>query len=425
MTNKRFYGWFAVTGAALGAFAGGGIFFYAFGVFLPAMCDEFGWSRAVVGLGMSLGVLAFGLPSPLVGILVSRFEARANLIAGNLIGALGLAGMFLAHQVWQVYLFYTLAGLGCCIGGVIPATTIANNWFIRNRSLAIGLIMACGGLGGFTFPLLATALLTSIGWRTAWLVLAGILFLVASLIGGFTLARNRPEEMGQVPDGIPDKPQKVEQTNLSKPRIAQAPAGWTMKRVFSQPTIWLIVAFSAASGFVSGTITGHQVAYLRDLGSSPMIAASTLSVVAGSSIIGSLVLGTLAIKLNTRRLLIICFIIRLVSLVILLTTKGIALIYIYAILFGISNGAIGTAMFTIVGTYYGRASFARTLGVVYAFSIALQAAGPAIAGAIYDTTGTYTIAFIVITFVTLIGLICAFLARPPKLPKSTDRNISF
>jgi MFS family permease len=204
-TNKRFYGWVAVTGAAFSALIGGGIFFYAYGVFLPMMVNEFGWSRAVVGLGMSLGALSFGLPSPLAGLLTARFGARVNLVAGNLLGALGMAGMFLAHEVWQVYLFYCIAGFGCSIGGLIPATTIANSWFIKKRSLAIGIIIACGGLGGFIFPLLATALSGSIGWRMAWVVLGGILFIGASLIGGLIMARNKPEDVGQVPDGLPSR----------------------------------------------------------------------------------------------------------------------------------------------------------------------------------------------------------------------------
>lgn len=416
-TGKRFYGWIALIGAALSALVGGGIFFYAYGVFLPIMCSEFGWSREVVAFGMSLGVLSFGLPSPLVGITVAKFGARANLVVGNLLGALGMAGMFLVHEVWQVYLFYSLAGFGCCIGGVIPATTVAGNWFIKKRPLAIGIIMGCGGLGGFIFPLLATVLSNSIGWRMAWVVLGAILFLVASLIGGLILVRNRPEELGQAPDGIPAGQEKDGKPTRSLQGASHESSKWPLKRVLSQSTIWLIIAFGAASGFASGTITGHQVAYMRDLGYTPMIAASTLSIIAICSVIGSLGFGTLAIRSNIRHLISIFFIVRLISMGILLTTKSITLIYIYAILFGISNGALGTALFTIVGTYYGRSNYARIQGVVYAFSIVLQAAGPVIAGAIYDNTGTYTLAFIILTVATSIGLICAFLSRPPRLPE--------
>jgi cyanate permease len=187
-----------------------------------------------------------------------------------------------------------------------------------------------------------------------------------------------------------------------------------MKRVLRNPTIWLILGFGGAAGFVQGVMTGHQVAYLRDMGANPMIAATTLSVIAGCSVIGSLGFGALAIKLNIRQLLVICFIVRLIALAILLTTQNIILIYLYSILFGISNGAIGTAKFSIGGSYYGRESFSRIQGII-ALGLVLQAAGPVVGGAIYDRAGSYSLAFIIITIVTVIGLICAFLARPPKL----------
>ena len=155
---------------------------------------------------------------------------------------------------------------------------------------------------------------------------------------------------------------------------------------------------------------------MRDLGASPMIAASTLSVIAGFGIVGSLSSGFLAIRVNIRHLIVTCFIIRLIALAILLTAQNVVLIYIYTILFGISTGMLMTALFTIVATYYGRAIYARIQGFVFAFIVVLQAAGPTIAGAIYDTYGNYTPAFVILVGVTFIGLICAFLARPPKLP---------
>ncbi len=417
-TGKRFYGWVALTGASLTAFAGYGLFVLSYGVFLPVMSSEFGWSRAAVGLGMSLGSLCFGLPSPLVGISVGRFGARMNLLIGNLIGALGLASLFLAREIWQVYLFYSIAGVGCCFGGSISATSVANSWFIKRRSLAVGIIMGCAGLGGFIFPLVITALLNTIGWQGSWLVLGGILFLLGSLIGSWILVRNKPEEMGQAPDGIrPTQPAPVK-TGFSSSEPSYDSRGWTLKKVFGHPTIWLIIAFGATSGFVSGTILSHQVAYLRDLGSNPMLAASTLSVVAGCGILGSIGSGFLAMRFHVRHLIMFCLALRLAALAILLTTQNITFIFLYAVLFGISNGMLMTLMFTIVAAYYGRTIFARIQGTVFAFTVVLQATGPTLAGAIHDNTGSYTPVFIALGVLTLIGLILAYLARPPKLPQA-------
>ncbi|GAI18168.1 unnamed protein product, partial [marine sediment metagenome] len=186
--GRVFYGWIALAGAALVYFTSSGTFFYSYGVFLPTMCDELGWSRAAMGAGLSLGLLTFGLPSPLIGASITRFGPRVNMVLGNLLAALGLVGMSLSHEVWHVYFFYGgLVGLGTGFGLYIACTTVVNNWFIRKRSLGMGLIIAAGGLGGFAFPPLVTWLISTIGWQMSWMVLAGINFTFAVLIGGLIL----------------------------------------------------------------------------------------------------------------------------------------------------------------------------------------------------------------------------------------------
>lgn len=417
-TGRVFYGWIALSGAMLIAFVAGGSFIYSFGVFLPVMCAEFGWSRAVLSGGLSLGLLCFGLPSPLWGILVARFGPRINMVLGNLMVALGLAGMSIVQEVWHVYLLYSFTGLAAGVGGYIAGTTIANNWFIRKRPLAMGFFVASAGLGGFVFPPLATVLISSMDWRMSWLVLAGIVFIVATLISGIILVRNRPEDMGLVPDGI--SAESLEEAGTTEYRSEAGPESWPIGRVLREPNTWIIAVFSASNYFALGTMVAHQVAYVRDSGFSPVVAALSMSLVSGLSIIGRVGFGALALRFNMKNLAIASFGIQLIALVILLTSQNLVLIYIYAILFGISNGAVLTAMPTFVGAYYGRARYAQIVGVIFALGIAFEAVAPAIAGLIYDTTTTYTLAFTIITAFSLLGFICVFLARQPKLPLLND-----
>jgi len=106
----------------------------------------------------------------------------------------------------------------------------------------------------------------------------------------------------------------------------------------------------------------------------------------------------------------------LVALGILLTTDNLFFIYVYAVLFGISSGAAISAMPIMMGAYYGRAHYAQIMGFLFALQTLAGAAGPAIAGAIYDATASYTQAFYLLTGLSILGLICAFQARQPKLP---------
>lgn len=65
--SNSFYGWFVLAGAMLVFFSSSGTFFFSYGVFLPVISDALILSRAAVGAGLTLGLLSFGLPSPLIG----------------------------------------------------------------------------------------------------------------------------------------------------------------------------------------------------------------------------------------------------------------------------------------------------------------------------------------------------------------------
>ena len=146
-----------------------------------------------------------------------------------------------------------------------------------------------------------------------------------------------------------------------------------------------------------------------------MTAATTMSVLLGFSVIGSLGFGFLALKFNPRYLAIISFIIQILAMVILLTTEELVLIFLFAILLEYSNGSLITAFPTIVGAYYPQHRYSRVLGVVFPFHVMAHALSAAIAGAVYDATSSYTSVFIAAALLGVAGLFFASLARRPKV----------
>ncbi|MBI5605878.1 MAG: MFS transporter, partial [Deltaproteobacteria bacterium] len=171
---QLFSGWTILIGL-MAAYAGlCGNITYAYGVFLPAMSQTFLWSRSALSGPYTLFFIVGGLLGPVAGLSVARFGARRNIIIFNFIAALGLLGLSQVRALWQVYLFFgVLAGLGIGFGEFIPITSVINNWFIRKRSLAMGLLFASGGVGGFVLPPLISRIISVLGWRWAWVWLAG------------------------------------------------------------------------------------------------------------------------------------------------------------------------------------------------------------------------------------------------------------
>ena len=414
MKERVFYGWFALAGVMIVIFVVGGTFVNSFGVFLPVICNEFGWSRAAVATALSLGVVAFGLPSPLFGILVSRIGPKIALIIGNFLAALGMVCLSLVHEIWHLYLFYVIIGLGAGFGGYIPSTTVINNWFIKKRSLAMGVFIACAGLGGFVFPPFVTALISAFGWRITWLILAAMIIVLGVLIGSAILVRNRPEDMGMLPDGATAGPiLKMEEAEKLSVNLDRSPPVES-RHALRNLTVWLLAAFSAANAFATGAVSTHQVAYLQDIGYNPMTAATTISLMAAFHSMGSLTFGTLALRYHIRHLAGLAFVSQLIALTILVAAKDLSFIYIYAALFGLSTGALFTALPTFIGAYFDRERYARVLGVIFPSQVFAQAVAATSAGAIFDATGSYTTAFAIVILISIIGLISAFSARPPK-----------
>lgn len=408
-----FYGWFTLVGVMLIVFTVGGSFVNSFGVMLPVICEKFGWSRASVSVGLSIGVIAFGLPSPLFGMLVSKFGARFAFILGNILAAMGIAGMSLIQQVWHIYILYLFIGLGAGFGGYITSATVVNNWFIEKRSLAMGLFVASMGLGGFVFPPVVTVLIGLVGWRMTWLVLAGVAVLVSVLLSSIILIRNTPEELGLQPDGKKaDIPTDIKfQTRFSGKSEAAVPIG----RVLAMSTTWLIGFFIVANAFASGTLSTHQVAYLKDLGFTPITAATTISVMAAFNAFGSLSYGILAMRLHVRTLAVAAFILQLAAFGILLfVPKNMFVVYLFAGFIGLSAGALTAAMPTFVGMCFNRKMYSRVLGVIFPFQLISMAVAGILAGVIYDAAGTYTPAFAIAMVMSFSGLVCVAMIRTPK-----------
>lgn len=403
--ESGFYGWRPLSGTILTFLVGSGVFFYSFGVFLSYMSTEFGWGRAVVGGALSVTLLASGLPGPVIGASINRFGPRLNMILGNCLAGVGLVSMSFATEVWQLYLFFgVLVGLGTGFGMYIPCTTIVNNWFVKRQALAMALLLSAGGLAGFAFPPLVTRLLASVGWQGTWLTLAAVHFTSSVVVGGLILVRDRPDDGHRHRGTASAAVAEAGDSQRPASGTEDGPDDWHLRDLMRSPPVRLIAVIYITSFFAISTLTAHQVAYLRDLGYSPITAAFTFSIMAGSTLLGRLAFGALGSRYDMRRLVVAFYGIQLAALVILLIAPSLSLIYAYAVLFGISFGGLTVAAPTLIGAYFGRARFVKILSIVFPLGIAVEALGPIMAGAIYDVTGTYVVAFAAVVIPCAAGL---------------------
>lgn len=407
--SKAFYGWFVLAGIIPVTLVVGGSFINSFGVLLPVLTEEFNWTRAEVSMALSLGIAAFGLPSMFFGIAVNKLGARFTIGLGNLLVAVGMAALYFINGLWQLYLIYIVIGFTAGFGGYVSSTTLLNNWFIKKRAMAMSIFTATAGAGGLILPPVSTFLVKSYGWREAWLILA--VFCAVSTVISWLLIRNKPEDKGQLPEGYSALPLSGEKES------ALADSGrpdWKISDLFKVRVTYLILAFVVANAIIMGSINAHQIAYVQDIGFSAMTGAATMSVFSILQLIGSLSFGTLALKINIRHLAAAGLICEIIGIIIMLTTRSASMLFVYSGFIGFGVGAVFTAMPSFIGAYYPRDHYARITGFILPFHVVSQAVIAWAVGKSFDITESYSLAFMILGILAVIGSFCAFIARPPK-----------
>jgi sugar phosphate permease len=393
--------------------------YYSLSVLAPVMAADQGWSAASFGAAFSMAALLSGLGTPVIGAFVVRFGPQLAMLVGSVLAALAYFLLSTTTAVWHMYAFIILLGVGLTLGTLLPIQQLVGNWFVIRRSLFLGLVLTGSGFGGLVIAPLASGLLEASGsWRTSWLVLAGIVSLPALL--ALLLARDRPEDLGQRADGAQEpglEPVTPSQGHTS--RVYRSTDQWETRAALRTRALWLMALVLGITFFLLHATTAHQVAYLAgEAGMDLTVAASALGLIAGSSILGRLSAGWLGDRIEPRLVMTGMMLLLGLSLLVLLTSKGLVGVYIYVLSFGIGYGGMLVLAPATVLDYYGAESYAAIMGVSMAAGNVLGALSPLLVGGIKDVSGSYLPAFVLMMGLAILGALCAFLARPPVSSES-------
>jgi MFS family permease len=417
-----FFGWKALAAAAAMYFALTGLLLYSFPVFLPFLRDTFGWSRASISWANSLALIVQGLASPLAGMYVMRFGARKALAAGGILCVLCFVVASFHTRLWELYLAYAvLFGLGGSLCGMLAMTTIVNNWFIKKRPLALSILLTAGGLGGLVMVPLITAMINRFGWRNSYLALAAMIFMLLVVLPGF-LVVNKPEDLGQIPDGIQAEKKKDPSPNMQDPYGISV--DFTASEAIRTSAFWYLTIL--ATTFMMG-IQGfmlHQMVFLDDINISKGIAAIAYGLFVGVSAFGRLGMGFLGIRYPTKPLAIIAMLLLILGLSITLWANTLPIIFLYNALIGLGLGGTYVAIMNLIPLYFGKTHYPQIIGFALPFSTVLGSIGSPLAGWIRDSTGSYKSAWELAILILTIGLVSLILARPPKHPSIRESRVN-
>ncbi|MBR9982281.1 MAG: MFS transporter [Desulfatitalea sp.] len=380
--------------------------YIAFGVFFNPLMEAFGWSRAAISGASSTAFLSMGLFGIIVGRLNDRFGPRRLMSVAALLLGLGCLLMARVTTLWELYLFYGIIfGMGLSAIDVIALTTIAR-WFSHRRGFMTGIVKVGTGAGQFAIPLLAGTLILLYGWRWAIGIIgvgvALILVLMAQLLRrdpGAPGLKSRPVNAGG---------------DFAAP---ETDPGIPLSRAFRTVQLWTICLVNMFLVFCLMIIMLHIVPHARDAGIPPIQAAGVLSTIGAVSMLGRFVSGLIIDRRGSKPVMSVCFFLLLGDLVWLQFAHQLWMLYLFGALYGLAHGSFFTAISPLVAEWFGIRYHGTLFGIVVFFGTLGGAAGPLLAGHLFDLSGSYQLSFRIVTVISLLAWALLLTLRPVHIRK--------
>ena len=405
--RKIYYGWAIVTASMFSAAASVPMQGPIMGVFQRPIQDDLGWTSTSISIGFAIGSGMGGIGSIWVGrILDNRGSRGVTVISGAIIVGcmIGLASM---TQVWHFWGLFGVAR-GTAAAGAQLATMVAlASWFVKKRGRIVGLLGVGQRVGQVIMPIPILAIIVTLGWREAWLALAGFAFL-AIVIPSAIYMRRRPEDYGLMPDGQ----HAVE--NLPTNSVSES-AGeelWTLAEAKRTKTLWALIIGQAAVILAVNATNLHITASFIDNGltQSAAVTATTIYLaVAALSVFGW---GLVMEHVHTRLLAVISVALYFVSMILAIAANSFLIAVFFSLAYGSALGVWTVVSRMLFANYFGRKSFGTIRGFAAPIMSGVSMIGPIFAGLIRDFTDDYDFAFWVFSLVFVIALIAFSVAKP-------------
>lgn len=408
--GKTFYGWvILVTGFLL--MVTGYSFYYSFGVFFEDLQIEFGSTRASIALIASIMTsLNSGLAFP-AGWVTDKYGPRIIVAIGGFLFCCGLIISSRANSVEQLYIFLG-AMVGCGISSFFnPYIVTLSRWFLKKRGLVQGIYSGGASVGMMLGAPILARLIINYGWRTTVFIIgiASIAIFAASAY----LVRKSPEEKGLMPYGSMGNASKV---NNRGAKTTSTP-DMTLKEAMRTKDFWLLFGRGLTLPLVVFMVTTHLVSYAKDTGMSPSSAALIMTIVGAASVVGKVGAGHLADRHGAKRIQALCTAILACSMFWLSTEMSAQMLHVFAIVYGLSFGGAFSTSSVLVAAVFGVAHMGKIYGFLALGGAVGGVIGPWLAGNIFDTTGSYSMAFLIAACIGIVMTVLILLVGKAGLTK--------
>lgn len=396
---------YAIIGVIVLLFAG---LIYAWSVLSTPIAAEFAtWSKAQLSLTFTIAMSLFCIGGFVGGLLSGKVNVKINVWVSSV---LFLLGFLLASSTTSLAMLYIGFGvLGGFASGLAYNAVMStmSKWFPDKQGLISGILLMGFGLGSFIIGKVYDAFTPAEigGWRTSFKIFGIILFIVLAIAGFFFV---KPGSDFVPPTAAKEKKasaNKVEGIDVSATVMLRRPSFWFY-------FIWAIVLSAA------GLILVSQASGIINEVDSTQSASTIATVVGLISIfngIGRVIFGGLFDKLGAKKTMLladVAFTIFIIVAIIAFVTNSFVTLIAAFILGGLAYGSITPTNSAFINAFYGPTHYPVNFSIINLNLIIASFAGT-LAGALYDSTGTYMTSFYVIIGAIVVGYLCTLCIKKP------------
>lgn len=404
-SGRVFFGWWIVAASGGLQWLAAVLWMQSYGAYVVVLQGDFGWSKTLMAGAFALTRIESGILGPLQGWLVDRFGPRIILLIGILLFGLGFMLFSQVDSLLGFYLTFALIALGSSLGGFATLMVSIVNWFDQHRAKAVSISQMGYSLGGLSVPAVIFCL-EAFGWRTT-AFLSGVLVIAVSL-PLVPLVRHRPEDHGEVADGVRSSDQ------AAAARLSSA-EDFTARQAMRTWSFWLISFGHAFALLTVSSLLVHLVPHLTEgLDYSLAAAGLIVALMTACQLAGQLAGGFLGDRFDKRLICVLCMVAHCAGLLLVAFATELWMVVLFAALHGVAWGIRGPQMVALRADYFGPSSFGTIMGFSSLVVMLGMSGGPIVAGYMADISGDYQSGFTLLALMALVGSLCFLAARPPR-----------
>lgn len=394
-----FYGWYVVGAVFFMVFVSAG-FRQSYGLFLPTWESYFGKSTLFFSLVASAGWMVNGVAQPVVGALADRHGPR--VVMGWSVAVLGLSTLViaLAPSVWALVFFYVVFASFALAGAQFtPVTPLIARWFVSRRGRALGVLTSGGSAGAMVLIPLAAYVTTLSNWRVAIGAMSALMLLLALPLV-LLVIRNRPSEVGALPDG--DSPSAPDGAPRRSP-LADGPlAVERWRQAYRSAPMWQLTLTYVVCGMTTAIISAHFVRFAKEEAVPETIAALAFALLSFMNMLGVLGVGVFSDRFQRKNALALIYAVRGIGFLVLLTLPTSVGLWAFAVVSGSSWLATVPPTSALAAEIYGIRNAGAITGMLTMVHMVAGAVAIAAAGFAFEWSGSYDVVWLV-SAVTLLG----------------------